>query len=140
VIRLSPAWLPPAAFGVAFLLSAGTPSARPDAPPAASLAPLPAVITPVAQTSAVVTPQKVVVVKKVRHRPRHRPAKRVHRRPVTRAAAPPVAVTRAATAPVATTPAAVPTPPPAPVATPAPAKKPARAKDFDSSGGFDSQG
>jgi hypothetical protein len=138
MIRLTVASLPAAAFGVAFLFSAGTPPAQPipSGPVLHAAAPLPAM-------AVAATPPKPAA-----HEPRaaKRPAVRrrvAKRQPAKRPArqAPAPVVTPVATAtPTATATATV--APPPPPATPKPKPKPAAtpASNFDSSGGFDSQG
>ena len=129
--RWTLAWLPAIAFGVAFLFSAATPPAQPvpSGPGLHAAAPLPALLASTATPAPTATPRPT---------PRRRPAK--PRAMKTRR--PP----RAVAARVTPVPSAIPTPlptatqaPPPPPA-PKPAIKRAPAKDFDSSGGFDSQG
>jgi hypothetical protein len=175
VIRVSPVWLPPAAFGVAFLLSAGTPPARPEAPPAPALAALPAAlapaVTPQGDPSAAPTktaadgatatiasmrlPKATVrrTAKKKAHSSRHAARKKAHssRHAATKRAGSERGTTRpmsvptvspapsGSSAPTTSTPAAAPQVRVQPAA-PATKAKPAQGKDFDSSGGFDSQG
>jgi hypothetical protein len=138
--RLTVASVPAAAFGVAFLFSAGTPPAQPipSGPVLHAAAPLPAMAV------AATTPQPAAQESRAAKRPavrraaRRRAAKRqVSKRPARQAAArvvtPVATATATATATVA---------PPPPRAAPKPKPKPAAAPagNFDSSGGFDSQG
>jgi hypothetical protein len=132
--RLTVASLPAAAFGVAFLFSAGTPPAQPipSGPVLHAAAPLPAMAV------AATTPKPAAHEPRAAKRPavRRRVAKRQPaKRPARQAPAPVVT-------PVATATATATVAPPPPPATPKPKPKPAAtpASNFDSSGGFDSQG
>jgi len=132
--RLTVASLPAAAFGVAFLFSAGTPPAQPipSGPVLHAAAPLPAMAVPATTPRPVAHEPRAAKRTPVRRTARRLAAKRrPARRPARQAAARLVM-------PVATATAA----PPPPPATPKPKPKPAAtpAQNFDSSGGFDSQG
>jgi Meckel syndrome type 1 protein len=136
--RLTVASLPAAAFGVAFLFSAGTPPAQPipSGPVLHAAAPLPAMAVPATTPRPVAHEPRAAKRKPVRRTARRRAAKRQPaRRPAPQAAARVVM-------PVATATATATAAPPPPPATPKPKPKPAAtpAQNFDSSGGFDSQG
>jgi hypothetical protein len=136
--RLTVAALPAAAFGVAFLFSAGTPPAQPipSGPALRTAAPLPALVvnvaTPPPQAQAAKRPA-------VRHAVRRRAPRRHARPPVRRVVVPAATAAPVATATPVPAPIATPPPPPPPRPKPKPVTAPP-ARDFDSSGGFDSQG
>lgn len=134
--RLTVASLPAAAFGVAFLFSAGTPPAQPipSGPVLHAAAPLPAMAVAATTPRPAAHEPRAAKRAPVRRAARRRVAKRQPaKRPAPQAAARVVMPVATATATV---------PPPPPPATPKPKPKPAAtpAQNFDSSGGFDSQG